>query len=48
MAIAAFMPARRSDELADMRQENVLFGDGESVAQDGVFFAKSIQEGVAR
>jgi len=33
----------RSDELADMRQENVLFAV--AVAQDGTLFAKSIQEG---
>lgn len=48
IAIAASMPVWSSDELADMRQENVLFGASECVAQDGVFCAKSIQEGVAR
>jgi hypothetical protein len=46
MAIAAFMLARRSDESAEMRQENVWFGD--AVAQDCVFFTKCIQEGVPR
>jgi hypothetical protein len=46
MAIPAFKLARRSDESAAMRQENVWFG--EAVAQDWVLFAKSIQEGVVR
>ena len=46
MAIEAFRPALRSDESAAMRQENVWFG--ETAAQDGVFSAKSIQEGVPR
>jgi len=38
--------ARRSDELADLRHENVLFAD--AVAQDCMLFAKCIQEGVSR
>jgi hypothetical protein len=46
MAEAAFRLARRSDESAEMRQGNVLFG--EAVAQDRVLLAKRIQEGVAR
>ena len=40
------MAARISDELADMRQENVSFGV--AVAQDGTLVAKSIQEGRLR
>jgi hypothetical protein len=46
MAKLAFMAARISDSLADMRQENVLFID--AVAQGGMLFVKSIQEGVLR
>jgi hypothetical protein len=46
MAKAAFRLARISDESAEMRQGNVLFG--KAVAQDRVFSAKRIQEGVAR
>ena len=46
MAKLAFKAAGKSDELADMRQENVLFGV--AVAQDGTLFAKSIQEGRSR
>jgi hypothetical protein len=42
----AFRAAGKSDELADMRQENVLFGV--AVAQDDTLFAKSIQEGRSR
>ena len=42
------MPTRRSDELADMRQENVLSGDNVGAVQDFVLFAKSTQEGIAR
>ncbi len=48
IAIPALVPTRRSDELADMRQENVLFGDNVGAVQDFVLFAKSIQEGVPR
>jgi hypothetical protein len=48
IAIPAFMPMRRSDELADMRQEKVLSGDSVDAVQDFVLFAKSIQEGTAR
>ena len=40
------MAGRISDSLADMRQENVLFID--AVAQDGMLFVKSIQEGALR
>ena len=40
------MAATISDELAVIRQENVLFGV--AVAQDGTLFAKSIQEGRLR
>jgi len=43
MASPAVMVVRISDELTDMRQVNVLFGN--VVAQDFVAFAKSIQEG---
>jgi hypothetical protein len=46
MAKLAFMAGRISDSLADIRQENVLFID--AVAQDGMLFAKSIQEGALR
>jgi hypothetical protein len=46
MAIEGFRLARRSDELAEMRQENVWFGG--AVAQDCVLFAKSVHEGVPR
>jgi hypothetical protein len=46
MAIAASRLARRSDESAEMRQENVWFG--EAVAQDCALFTKSVQEGVPR
>ena len=46
MAKLAFRAAGKSDELADMRQENVLFGV--AVAQDGTLFTKSIQEGRPR
>jgi hypothetical protein len=46
MAVEAFRPALRSDESAAMRQGNVWFG--KAVAQDRVFLAKSIQEGVPR
>ena len=46
MAVEAFRPALRSDESAAMRQGNVWFG--KAVAQDCVFLAKSIQEGVPR
>ena len=48
IASPAFMPTRRSDELADMRQENVLSGDSVGAMQAFVLFAKSIQEGIAR
>jgi hypothetical protein len=44
MAIEAFRLALKSDESAAMRQGEVWFG--KAVAQDRVFFAKSIQEGV--
>jgi hypothetical protein len=40
------MAARRSEELADIRQENVSFAD--VVAQDGMAWTNSIQEGVPR
>ena len=40
------MAATRVEELADMRQENVSFAD--VVAQDGMAWTKSIQEGVPR
>ena len=40
------MAATRSEELADMRQENESFAD--VVAQDGMAWTKSIQEGVSR
>jgi hypothetical protein len=46
MAKPAVMAAGNSDELAEMRQENVLFGV--AVAQDGTLFAKSIKEGKPR
>jgi len=42
MAKLTFSAAGKSDELADMRQENVLLGV--AVAQDGTLFTKSIQE----
>jgi hypothetical protein len=48
IAIPAFMPATRSDELADRRQENVLSGDSVGAVHGFVLFAKSIQEGIAR
>ena len=44
-AIEAFMLARISDELAEVRQENVRFG---GAVAHGVFFTKSLQEGVPR
>ena len=46
IAKLAFKAAGKSDELAEMRQENVLFGV--AAAQDGMLFAKSIQEGKPR
>jgi len=46
IAKLAFKAVGKSDELADMRQENVLFGV--AVAQDGTLFAKSIQDGRPR
>jgi hypothetical protein len=46
MAKLAFRAARISDSLADMRQVNVLLID--AVAQDGMLFAKSIQEAIVR
>lgn len=48
IASPAFMLSRRSDELADMRQENVLSGDSVGAVQAFVSFANSIQEGIAR
>jgi len=42
MAKLTFRAAGKSDELADMRQENVL--SAVAVAQDGTLFAKSIQD----
>ena len=41
----AGIAATISDELADLRHENVLFGD--AVAQAFMLFAKSIQEGIS-
>jgi hypothetical protein len=46
MAIEAFRLDLKSDESAAMRQGNVWFG--KAVAQDRVFFANNIQEGVPR
>jgi hypothetical protein len=46
MAIEAFRLDLKSDESAAMRQGNVWFG--KAVAQDCVFFANNIQEGVPR
>jgi hypothetical protein len=46
MASPAIIAIRISDEWADMRQANVLFGD--AAAQDFVAFVKSIQEGTPR
>jgi len=43
MAKVAFMAARRSGSLTDLRQAKVLFGD--AVAQACVLFAKSAQAG---
>jgi hypothetical protein len=43
LAIEAFRLARISDELREMRQENVWFG---GAVAHGVLFTKSIQEGV--
>jgi hypothetical protein len=48
IAIPALIPTRRPDELADMRQENVLSSDNVWAVQGLVLFAKSIQEGVPR
>lgn len=48
MVIPAPIPTRRSDELADLRQEKVLFGDNVVPMQDFVLLAKRIQEGIAR
>ena len=48
IASPALIPTRRSDELADMRQENVLSDDNVWAVQGLVLFAKSIQEGVPR
>ena len=45
-ARVAFIPAMRSDLLADMRQANVSFGA--AVAQEDTFFAKSVHERVER
>ena len=43
----AFMPAMRSDLLADMRQANVPFG-GSAVAKGDNVFTKSVHERVER
>lgn len=45
IANPAGIAATSSDELADLRHENVLFAD--AVAQAFMLFAKSIQEGVS-
>jgi hypothetical protein len=44
----AVRAAGNSDELAEMRQENVLFGVAVAPAQDDTLFTKSIQEGKPR
>jgi len=44
LAKVEFMPARRSDLLADMRQANV--SSDVAVAQEDTFFAKSVHERV--
>ena len=46
IAKLAFRAAGKSDELAAMRQENVL--SGVAVTHDGTLFAKSIQEARSR
>ena len=45
-AKVAFMPAMKSDLLADMRQVNVSFGV--AIAKGDKFFAKSVHERVER
>ena len=45
MAIEAFRLARISDDLREMRQENVWFS---GAVAHGVFFTKSLQDGVSR